>query len=472
MINRRQLLANTGAAGILSASGMGALLGNLTAQAAVSSGYKALVCVFLKGGMDNYDTILPYDVASHNTFASIRDNLFSDYGGGDPSNSRARGNLLPWSVANAADYGSREFAMSADMAPLRTLFNNGAAAIVGNVGPLLEPITLAQYRNNVDLRPARLFSHNDQQSTWMALGPEGARFGWGGVFADAHLLGSSSLERAFSAIGVSGNDVFLSGEQARPYKVTPGGAREFRIADGSRGDIRPGLMLPASVRDQMQDHFTGAGASSSNLLLRDVKSIHEASIDANALFSDAMQSSSPLTTMFPETSLGDQLLTVAETIGIRNQLGIRRQVFFVSIGGFDTHADQATKLPGLQKQLADAISAFYQSTVELGVSSDVTLFTASDFGRTLSVNSSGTDHGWGGHQFVVGGAVQGGRIYGDMPPHDLDHDLDVGRGRLLPTTSVEQYAATLGKWFGLSGSELNAALPNLGNFGAADLGFI
>lgn len=470
MINRRTLLANTGAAGILSASGMGALLGNMTAQAADSSGYKALVCVFLNGGLDSYDTILPYDVASHNTHFTIRERLFTGYGDDDPSNSRARDNLLPLSIANAADYGSREFAMTADMAPLRSLFNSGNAAIVGNVGPLLEPITLAQHQSNPGLSPSRLFSHNDQQSTWMALSPEGARFGWGGAFADAHLLGSSSLERTFSAIGVSGNAVFLSGERARPYKVTPGGARELRVTDASRS-VRPGLSLPASVRDQMQDHFTGAGATSSSLFLRDLTSIHEASMEANDLFSDAMESSSPLATAFPSTSLGDQLETVAETIAIRNQLGVRRQVFFVSLGGFDTHSSQAFSLPRLQVELADAIAAFYQSTVELGVSSEVTLFTASDFGRTLSVNNSGTDHGWGGHHFVVGGAVQGGRIYGDMPLHELGHDLDVGRGRLLPTTSVEQYAATLGKWFGLSGSELNAALPNLGNFGASDLGF-
>lgn len=467
MINRRNLLANAGAAGILSASGMGSLLGNMTAQAADSSGYKALVCVFLNGGLDNYDTILPYDTASYDTFSDIRRALFDAYG----TTSRARSNLLPLTPSNAVDFGSREFAMSADMAPLRDLFNSGDAAIVGNIGPLLEPITLAQYQNSVDLLPAQLFSHNDQQSTWMALGPEGARFGWGGAFADAHLAGASVAERTFSAIGVSESAVFLSGEQVSPYKLTPGGAREFRVKDPTRS-IRPGLMLPASVRSQFQDHFSGAGAASPSLFLRDVQNIHEASIEANALFNGAMASAATLTTPFPSTYLGDQLRSVAETISIRNQLGVRRQVFFVSLSGFDTHALQAFSLPDLQKHVADAIAAFYQSTVELGEASNVTLFTASDFGRTLSANSSGTDHGWGGHQFVVGGAVQGGRIYGDIPPHDLGHDLDIGRGRLLPTTSVEQYAATLGQWFGLANSELNAALPNLGNFAQSDLGFI
>lgn len=467
MINRRNFLANAGAASILSASGMGGLLGGMSAQAANSSGYKALVCVFLNGGLDNYDTVLPYDTTSYNTFSTIRQVLFDTYG----TTSRARSNLLPLTPSNAGDYGSREFAMSADMSPLRDLFNNGNAAIVGNVGPLLEPITLSQYQNNVDLLPARLFSHNDQQSTWMALSPEGAQFGWGGAFADAHLVGATAAQRTFSAIGVSESAVFLSGEQASPYKLTPGGAREFRVEDGVRA-IRPGLILPPSVRSQMQDHFSGAGATSSNLFLRDVKNIHDASIEANNLFRGAMASATNLTTPFPSTYLGDQLRSVAETISIRNQLGVNRQVFFVSLSGFDTHSLQAFNLPDMQKHVADAIAAFYQSTIELGEQSNVTLFTASDFGRTLSVNGSGTDHGWGGHQFVVGGAVNGGTIYGDIPPHDLGHNLDVGRGRLLPTTSVEQYAATLGAWFGLNSSELNAALPNLGNFSQSNLGFI
>ncbi len=467
MINRRQLLSNAGAAGLFSASGLGAMLGGFNARAADSSGYKALVCVFLNGGLDSHDTILPYDAASYNAFAAIRDTIFPSY----DNDSRDRANLLPLTPSNAADYGSRQFAMPPEMSALRDLVNGGQAAVVGNVGPLLEPITLNEYRSRGELLPARLFSHNDQQSTWMALSPEGAQYGWGGAFADAHLLGASSTERTFSAIGVSNNSVFLSGEQARPYKVTPDGDLDFRIADASRA-VRSGLNLPPDVVSRLDDHFTGRGAAASNLFLRDVKAIHESAIDANALFSSAMASASSVPTVFPSSYLGAQLRSVAETIGIRNQLGVRRQVFFVSLGGFDTHASQGFLLPDLQRQVAEAIAAFYQSTVDLGVASEVTLFTASDFGRTLTINGSGTDHGWGGHHFVVGGAVQGGRIYGDIPPHDVDHDLDVGRGRLLPTASVEQYAATLGKWFGLSGGELRAALPNLANFSTTDLGFM
>lgn len=446
------------------------MLGAFNAQAAVSTGYKALVCVYLNGGMDQYDTILPYDSSSHNAYTSLRQSLFDAYGGGSVSNSRARDNLLQLSVANASDFGSREFGVPADLAPLGNLFNSGQAAVVGNVGPLLEPITRTQYENNKSLLPSRLFSHNDQRSTWLALNPEGARHGWGGAFADAHLAGASATAKAFSAVGVSSNSVFLSGVEARPYKLTPGGAKEFSIM--TSGQIRPGLQLSSSVRNELGNHLAGAGVSASNLFVGDVRNIQQAAIEANELFNNAMLSAPALTTSFPSTGLGKQLRGVAETISIQSQLEANRQVFFVSLSGFDTHADQAVKLPGLQKTVADAIAAFYQATVELGVATDVTLFTASDFGRTLIPNESGTDHGWAGHQFVVGGGVNGGRIYGDMPAYTLDHEYDVGRGRMIPTTSVEQYAATLGKWFGLSSSELNNTLPNLSNFSQSDLMFL
>lgn len=470
MINRRKLLANAGAAGLFTASGMGSMLSNFGAHAAVSGGYKALVCVFLNGGLDHYDTILPYDQPSHDTFTALRQSIYDSYGGDSVSNSRARDNLLQLAVSNASDFGSRQYAVPADMAPLQNLFNNGQAAIVGNVGPLLEPVTRAQYDNNKNLLPPRLFSHNDQRSNWMALKPEGASYGWGGMFADAHLSGASSTAKAFSAVGVDSNSVFLSGLEASPYKLTRDGAQEFGIL--TTGHVRPGLRLPESVRNEMQNHFGGAGLNASNLFVGDVKNIHQAAVEANTHLNNVMATAPALSTVFPSSGLGKKLRGVAETISVRSQLDANRQVFFVSIGGFDTHAAQAASLPSLQREVAEAIAAFYQSTVELGIASDVTLFTASDFGRTLTANESGTDHGWGGHQFVVGGAVRGGEIYGDMPPYELDHDHDAGRGRLIPTTSVEQYAATLGKWFGLSNSELNSALPNLSNFSQSDLMFL
>ncbi|MEO1323872.1 MAG: DUF1501 domain-containing protein, partial [Pseudomonadota bacterium] len=174
----------------------------------------------------------------------------------------------------------------------------------------------------------------------------------------------------------------------------------------------------------------------------------------------------PFNTAFPGNFLGQQLQAVANTIAIRNSLLVTRQVFFVAIGGFDTHSNQVNDLPGLQSEIDGGVVAFYQAMQELGLGSDVTLFTASDFGRTLAINGDGTDHGWGSHHFVIGDAVQGGQIYGDMPPYEIGHDQDAGNGRLIPTTSVEQFAEPLGRWFGLNNSEIAAALPNLSNFAA------
>ena len=189
-------------------------------------------------------------------------------------------------------------------------------------------------------------------------------------------------------------------------------------------------------------------------------------------FSTSLENASPLTTQFPSGNIGNQLKSVANTINISTALGVGRQVFFVGLGGFDTHDDQAVDLPRQQKRYADAITAFYQATVEMGAENDVTTFTASDFGRSLLENGNGTDHGWGAHHFVIGGAVNGNKIYGDIPAPEIDHEFDSGNGRLIPQVAVEQYAATLGSWFGLSPAELQAALPSLSNFTEKNLGFM
>lgn len=470
MTSRRKFLKNAGALGLFSAAGMGSTLGNFSALAAQSSGYKALVCVFFQGGLDNHDTILPYDTSSYNRYTDLRAPLFEEYGGDSASNSRGRDNLLPLSPGNAAAFGSRQFALPQDMAPLRTLFQNGNAAIVGNVGPLQQPVTRTQYENNKNLLPSKLFSHNDQQSTWLSLKPEGARFGWGGVFADAHLANNANSNETFTAISLAGNSVFLSGEAARPYQINADGVSEIRVFDRNR--LAPTVGLSNDALDIMRDHLMSAGTQSGNLFVNDMADIRGASLEANDLFNDAFSSAPGLTTTFPNTNLGKQLKSVAQTISISGSLGVRRQVFFVAMPGFDTHSSQSSKIPTMQRDIADAIAAFYDATEQLGQALNVTLFTASDFGRTLTVNGGGTDHGWGGHHFVVGGAVNGGDIYGDMPLYDIGHDQEVGRGRLIPSVSVEQYAATLGAWFGLSNSELRAALPNLPNFSTSNLGFV
>jgi len=221
-----------------------------------------------------------------------------------------------------------------------------------------------------------------------------------------------------------------------------------------------------AIYQKLRDHFEAMDFASTNLIDRDVSNAMRTALTTNENFNDAFASIQPFATAFPASFLAQQLQAVANTIAIRDSLLINRQVFFVAIGGFDTHSNQANDLPGLQRQIDEGVVAFYQAMQEIGLGSDVTLFTASDFGRTLAINGDGTDHGWGSHHFVIGDAVQGGQIYGDMPPYSLGHDQDAGSGRLIPTMSVEQFAEPLGRWFGLNDSEIAAALPNLGNFGA------
>ena len=456
--SRRALLKGIGASTIGAASIGGiqsALSGFQAAEAADTTGYKALVCVFLLGGADSHDMIIPYDQASYDRYAEIRSTLLSDYESNQGGSSRARDRLLKLNPGNEASFGGREFALTEEMSGLHALFEEGNAAIVGNVGPLLQPLTRAEWEaENVPV-PKRLFSHNDQQSTWMASAPEGAQFGWGGRFADAALASGANSNSDFTTITSLGNELFLTGELALPYQIGLDGANEVEI-------LRAFKDTPTS--DVLREHFRSSTYSSSNLLKQDTATISRKSIDLNELFNESLESLIPIQTAFPQTFIGNQLRAIAETIAIRGSLAVSRQVFFAADGGFDTHSTQARDMPRLLSQIDQAVTAFYRAMQELGLGEDVTIFTASDFGRTLAINGDGTDHGWGSHHFVVGNAVQGQQIFGDIPPYDFDHEYDAGGGRLIPSTSVEQFAEPLGRWFGLTDAELAVALPNFNNF--------
>lgn len=474
-MNRRKFLQTTGGAGALSfAAGTGILsaLGNSKAFAADVSGYKALVCVFLFGGQDCHDTVLPYDQTSYDAYATLRQSLIDDYAAQQGGNSRARANLLALNPVNSADFGTRQFALPPSMAALQTLFNSGNAAVVGNVGPLIRPLNRAQWEADLVETPKQLFSHNDQQSTWMSSAPEGEIRGWGGKFGDAVIAAGANQEDLFTAISTSGNTVFLSGETTKQYILQGDKPPEIDgLHNFDSGLLGTAADNPAAVQ-LLEDHYRSVGPQKSNLFEQDMANIVDRAFDLNNTFRAAQENAQPLTTVFPKSNLGNQLKSVANTINIRNALNVGRQVFFVSMGGFDTHDTQAASLNNLQARYAQAIGAFYQATVEMGIANQVTTFTASDFGRSLAINGDGTDHGWGSHHFVVGGAVAGNTIYGNLPEYIFDHDYDSGNGRLIPQTSVEQYAATLGKWYGLSDAELATALPNLANFTTKDLGFM
>ncbi|PHR61433.1 MAG: hypothetical protein COA43_03545 [Robiginitomaculum sp.] len=447
-------------------------LGSAKAHAANVEGYKALVCVFLFGGQDCHDTILPYDQASYDGYAALRTGLMSRYAAQNGGSTRARDRLLPLNPTNASQFSGRQFAMPEPLAPLKSLFDAGNVAILGNVGPLIHPLNAAQFEESVIAQPKRLFSHNDQQSTWMSSAPEGEILGWGGKFSDAALAAKANQQETFTAISTSGNTVFLAGENTTQYSISAGGPPPV---DGLR-NYASELLGSASDSELaislLEKHYASTTQSMQNLYGRDLIAINKRAAESNTIFSEALENAPTLQTVFPNTRIGQQLRDIANTINIKNALGVGRQVFFASLGGFDTHDNQVRNLSRKQNQYAQAIAAFYQATAEMGAQNEVTLFTASDFGRSLAENGDGTDHGWGSHHFIVGGAVNGNKIYGDIPKYELGHAQDAGSGRLIPQTSVEQYAATLGKWFGLSNGELNAALPALKNFTQKDLGFM
>lgn len=455
MISRRRFL-RTSCYGLGVGAGFASNLAMFNAFAEDMNDYKALVCIFLFGAMDSHDMIIPYDEASFNKFATIREPLLVEY---DARQSRRRKHLL--SLNEQID--GRQFAFPPEYSPLHELYRRGELAVIGNVGPIIEPINKQSYDNGSARRPAKLFSHNDQQSIWMASRPEGATTGWGGRFADVMRAARVNTESSFTAMSVNGNSVFLSGKQTSPFVVSPSGATTLTGMD------KPATLNSREFNSAYEAILRDTGVTRDNLFRRDVVDIVNSSLDNNAVLREQLTLPGDPMTEFASTSLSSQLQMVARMIARRNSLGMKRQIFFVSMDGFDTHSAQAVDLPILQSEVATAIRSFFDSLVEMGVENNVTTFTASDFGRTLGVNGDGTDHGWGSHHIVVGGAVDGGQIHGDIPPPVLGHNQDAGRGRLIPQLSVDQYAGALGSWFGLSTSELHDVIPGLGNFDSSAL---
>ncbi|HIJ80143.1 MAG TPA: DUF1501 domain-containing protein [Desulfuromonadales bacterium] len=451
-LSRREFLRRSALLGLTAAAAPLALKLAAIGEAAAAQSpddYKALVCVFLYGGNDNGNTLIPYDAANYSAYAQIRQNLALT------RDSLAATVLTP--IVPLPD-SSRQMALAPQLAPLKTLFDSGNLAVLLNIGTLVQPTTLTQYKNaNVPL-PPKLFSHNDQQSFWQSSLPEGATSGWGGRIGDLLLSGNASS--TFTCINISGNAVYMSGRNAVQYQVGTGGAVALR-----------GISSPLYGSQACSNALQKLVTETRTNLLEDAHSgIMKRALSANTQVLTALKGVS-LTTSYDQTnSLSLQLQMVARLIAARNSLGSKRQVFFVSLGGFDTHDNLATLHPPLLTALGSALSSFYASTVELGVADKVTTFTASDFGRTLSSNGGGSDHGWGSHHFVLGGAVKGGRFFGTLPVTAINGPDDVGQGRLLPSTSVDQLAATLATWSGVAVNDLSLVMPNIVNFSVRDLG--
>ena len=441
------------------------------AAAFTATDYKALVCVFLYGGNDYANTVVTYDDDSYNKYATIRGGSGQAGGGIAIPKADLAATLLNPAVPLAA---GRQYAMHPAMTGMANLFNTGKAAVQLNVGPLIVPLTRTQYNgSNRTLYPIppKLFSHNDQQSVWQSSSPEGSTVGWGGNLGDLAL--SSNTNSLFTCISVTGNAVFLSGDSALSYQVSTGGAIAI---NGVKSNVYGSTAVRSALTSLIQQ-------TSPQVLENEYNRVTTRAVTAESQITSGLAGVT-LATAFPSNnSLADQLKMVARLIGARSTLGSKRQVFMVSLGGFDLHDNLISQQPTLMKRVSEAMTAFYDATVELGVADKVTAFTASDFGRTLNSNGDGSDHGWGSHHFMVGGAVKGNAFYGKAPPvsntnstTDANDQWHVGQGRLLPSTSVDQYAGTLAKWFGVANSELAGVLPNLSHFGGADyptdLGFM
>lgn len=452
-LSRRHAIRALGAGAIASTAALGAPA-LFTSHAADVSDYKALVCVFLFGGLDCHDVLIPADADGFSAWRAARSSMLARYGA-----SREPQALINLSRVSQPMPTGPQFAFPPEFAGIHSIYESGNAAVVANTGPLIEPVTRALFTGGSGQLPARLFSHNDQQVTWQAGAPEGAQFGWGGLFADAVLASGANRDLPqFTSIVTDEAGAFSTGRSTLPFRVPIGGSNELSALQRLEAEGGSGLI------DSVREQFAARGFMQDHLIERDIADAFASGIDNTRLYQNAFMNGRPLIGNFQPGPLSVQLQAVAETIALRGSFAANRQIFFVSLGGFDTHSAQAVTLPNLLAEVDRAISSFEEAMRAARLADQVTLFTASDFGRTLVANGDGTDHGWGGHHIVVGGAVRGREIYGDVPPPVTGHSLDAGNGRLIPSLAVDQYAAQLGSWFGLNDAELASALPNLSRF--------
>ena len=446
-MNRREFLKVSGVSAAALAATPGTGFTQMVSQTAPFTDYKALVCVFMFGGNDAFNMIVPSSNAEYSVYADSRQNL-----------AIPQQDLLAITPLNP---DGTTYGLHPTMAGIQNLFNSGQAAFVNNLGPLVEPTTKDQYFNQSVTLPPQLFSHNDQQDQWLSLKGAGtSSTGWAGRVADL-LQSNVANQQLATNVSLFGNNLFQSGADTIPYTMGFNGPLTF----AGFGDS--GIFL-----EQRLAFERVIGAASDSIYERGFADIQQRAVATADLVNDALDGAPTLNTVFPASQLGTQLQTVARLIAVRDTMEMERQIFFVATGGFDTHDDQNQNQPGLIGGISASIAAFYDATVELGVASDVTTFTQSDFGRTLTSNGDGTDHAWGANQLVVGGAVQGQTLYGTYPLLQINGPDDVGGGRMIPTTSADQYAATLARWFGVPDTDLGLVAPNLDNFVQQDLGFM
>ena len=450
-MKRRNFLQNSLCA--LGAAGASATLGGLnriaaaTSPTAMQSDYKALVCIFLYGGNDGDNTLIPRSQTDYTAYATARRIL-----------AVPRDQLLP--ITPTATDG-RDWGFHPSWPGMQTLFAQKKLAVVANTGILLAPTTRDQIiRESVPL-PPQLFSHADQQAHWhTSWSDQIPKTGWGGRLADIVNAQNPNAQVSMS-ISLAGSNLFEVGSQVFPYMISPEGVISLWYYNETWGN--PETVVTKTMLD----------AQYANLFEKTYSETFKRAIENEKKISGILQSAPALTTQFPaDNDLAAQLKMVAKLISVRAALGVRRQIFFCDMQGFDTHGEQPTTHANLLRELSQAMKAFYDATVELGVANSVTTFTQSDFGRTYKTNGKGSDHGWGNHQFVMGGAVKGGAIYGQIPVHQINGPNDTSDGRWIPTIASDEYASTLALWFGVAASELPSVLPNINRFNRINLGFM
>ena len=464
-LNRRDFLKSTGAAaaGSMFAHYPGLAFSQNVGVAAPFGDYKALVCIFMFGGNDSYNMVIPRSDAEYAVYLNSRQNM-----------AVAQDQLLPISplTPDGAQYG-----LHPALGGIKTLFDEGRAAFVNNVGPLVMPTTKNDYFSGSAVLPPQLFSHNDQQDQWHTLKGSGvSNTGWAGRIADLIRTNVADQQLATN-LSLFGNSLFQSADETVAYVMGAGGPVAFTgfaspedLDDPNLTDDQRALIQ--LLIEQRNAFERNINAQYGSVYERGFAEVQQRALQTVDLVENALAEAPVLATEFPQSQLGTQLQTVARMIAVNDLLEMERQVFFVATGGFDTHDDQVVLQPGLLGGVSDAILAFYRSLEELAVQDRVTTFTQSDFARTLSSNGDGTDHAWGGIQMVVGEPVLGQEMYGTYPDLALGSSDDVGGGRMIPTTSADQYAATLARWFGIEEADIPTVAPNIGNFAMQDLGFL
>jgi uncharacterized protein (DUF1501 family) len=439
-------LACCSAAGASMLSGL-SKFGLVSALAQGTSDYKALVCIFMFGGNDSNNMIVPMG-SGYTAYQQSRSTL-----------ALPQAQLLPLQIGGQATFGFHP-----NMPEMQSLFNNQQTlAVLANVGTLVQPTNQQAYQQSQNL-PENLYSHSDQQDQWQSAQLMGVpNAGWAGKIADSVQSAYNTAAQFPPILSVSGSTVFSTGDVTRPFTMNPGQTPGLQGFDSSAAAQARFL-----ATQQLLTFDNGLS------LVQSANTITSQAVQYSVVLADALKNIPALQTVFPTSYIGQQLQQVAQVIATRSALGMSRQIFFCSYGGFDTHSDQLPQQIELLSQLSQAMSAFYQATQELGVTNEVTTFTLSEFSRTLQPGSNGgTDHAWGSHQLIMGGAVKGNNVYGTFPTLTLGGPNDAGNnGRWIPTTALDQYAATLATWFGVPAANLPTIFPNLANFPTNNLGFV